>query len=341
MLASAFAWRPPAPPKATSANSLGTRPRWTVTTRSAPSIASSTMLTIARAVSSTPVPRASATCATAANAASASSSSSPPSRRGGRWPRTTLASVTVASVPPAAVAGGAWKGARALRADSKCSGRVRDVRDRAAAGADARDVDRRRAHGKLADVRLARDLGASGHADRNVRGRPTHVEREDAVEARVGRDERRAADAAGRPRQHSLYRAPAGRLKAHQAAVRPHDLDRRPHVRGGKPVTDVDQVLLEDRRDVRVHQRRHRALVLAELGQDLGGDRHREVGGDGGGDVGDDALVAAVGMRVEQADGQRLDPSATSSSTAARTAAASIGSTIVPSAPVRSGTSRT
>ena len=26
MLASAFAWRPPAPPKATSANSLGTRP---------------------------------------------------------------------------------------------------------------------------------------------------------------------------------------------------------------------------------------------------------------------------------------------------------------------------
>ena len=97
-------------------------------------------------------------------------------------------------------------------------------------------------------------------------------------------------------------------LKAHQAAVRPHDLDRRPHVRGCKTVADVRQVPLEDRRDVRVHQRRHRALVLAELGQDLRGDRHRQVGRDGGGDVRDDALVAAVGMRVEQADGQGLHP---------------------------------
>ena len=60
-------------------------------------------------------------------------------------------------------------------------------------------------------------------------------------------------------------------------------------------------------RDVRVHQRRHGALVLAELGEDLGRDRHRQVGRDGGGDLGDHPLVAPVRVGVQQADGQRLD----------------------------------
>ena len=76
------------------------RPRCTVTTRSAPSIASSTMLTIARAVSSTPAPRASATRATAAVGRVDVQLELAAEERGGRWPRTTLASVTVAAVPP-------------------------------------------------------------------------------------------------------------------------------------------------------------------------------------------------------------------------------------------------
>ena len=189
--------------------------------------------------------------------------------------------------PAAAVAGRAGKGAGALRADPERSRRLGDVRDRAAARADAGDVDRRGAHGEVADVRLARDLRPAGHADGDVRRRPAHVERQDAVEPRVGRDERCAADTAGGARQDCLDRVLAGRLEAHQPAVRPHDLDRRPHVRGGEAVADVRQVLLERRRDVRVHQRRHGALVLAELGQDLGRDRQRQVGRDRRGDLGD------------------------------------------------------
>ena len=45
------------------------------------------------------------------------------------------------------------------------------------------------------------------------------------------RDERRAADTAGRAGQHRLHRVLARRLEAHQPAVGAHDLDRRPHVR--------------------------------------------------------------------------------------------------------------
>ena len=308
MLASALACRPPAPPNATRANSLGTRPRCTVTTRSAPSIASSTMLDdragglldACAACLGDPrdggVGRVDVQLELAAEQARRQMAEDDVRVGHGR------------ARAAAAVAGRAGEGAGALGADPERARRLGDVGDRAAAGADAGDVDRRGAHGEVADVRLARDLRPPGHADGDVRRRPAHVEREDAVEARVGRDERRAADTAGRAGQDGLHRVLAGRLEAHQPAVRAHDLDRRPHVRGGEAVADVRQVLLERRGDVRVHQRRHGALVLAELGQDLGRDRERQVGRDGRGDLGDDPLVAPVGVGVEQADGQRLDP---------------------------------
>ena len=82
---------------------------------------------------------------------------------------------------------------------------------------------------------------------------------------------------------------------------------RRPDVGGCEPVANVRQVLLEHGRDVRVHQRRHGALVLAELGQDLGRDRYRQARGDVGGDLGDHPLVAPVRVGVQQAHRQRLD----------------------------------
>ena len=109
------------------------------------------------------------------------------------------------------------------------------------------------------------------------------------------------------PGQHRLHGVLARRLEAHQPAVGAHDLERRPDVGGCEPVADVRQVLLEHRGDVRVHQRRHRALVLAELREDLGRDRHRQVGRDGGRDLRDHALVAAVRVGVQQAHRQRLD----------------------------------
>ena len=66
--------------------------------------------TIARipsaASSGEPRPIASAIDCTAVRAASTSSSISPPNRRGGRWPTTTFASVTVGSAPPLPYAAG-------------------------------------------------------------------------------------------------------------------------------------------------------------------------------------------------------------------------------------------
>jgi hypothetical protein len=81
---SASACSGPAPPKATRANSLGSYPCWTDTSRSAPTMFSLTMSMIPAAASSIGRPIAVATCPTAARAASASRVISPPSSAGGR-----------------------------------------------------------------------------------------------------------------------------------------------------------------------------------------------------------------------------------------------------------------
>ncbi len=59
-----------------------------------------TMSMIPAAAASSDSPIASATVPTAARAASTSSAISPPARLVGRYPRTTLASVTVGCSPP-------------------------------------------------------------------------------------------------------------------------------------------------------------------------------------------------------------------------------------------------
>ncbi len=219
--------------------------------------------------------------------------------------------------------------------------RFGDVGDRASTGADTGDVDGRGTHGEVADTRLARDLRPARHADGDIGRGASHVEGEDAVEPRVGGDEGRAADPAGRPREHCLHGVLARRLEAHQPAVGADDLERRPNVGGCEAVPDVRQILLEHRGDVRVHQRRDGALVLAELGKDLGRDRDRQVGGDGGGDLGDHPLVATVRVGVDQADRQRLHALGDQLLDGLPRRPSSIDSTIAPSAPIRSGTSRT
>ena len=84
-LPSALACSGPAPPKATSAKSLGSKPCWTLTRRRPPSMFSLTMSTIPAAASSALArPIASATFCTADLAASASRVISPPASEVGR-----------------------------------------------------------------------------------------------------------------------------------------------------------------------------------------------------------------------------------------------------------------
>ena len=92
----------PAPPKETSAKRRGSWPRATETTRKARTIVAFAILTIAAAASSTPKPSGLATWSSIARrAADASSPMRPPRKRAGSSvPRTSCASVTVASSPP-------------------------------------------------------------------------------------------------------------------------------------------------------------------------------------------------------------------------------------------------
>ena len=170
-------------------------------------------------------PIASAIVCTAARAASTSSSISPPSRRGGRWPSTTFASVTVGSVAALAVCGGAGLRAGRLRADAERLRELGHVRDRAAAGADRVHVDRRHLDPEVADRGLAADRRLAVLAERDVRRRAAHVEGEDVVEARLARDEERACDAAGRAREDAVDRVARRLARRHQAGVGAQDVD--------------------------------------------------------------------------------------------------------------------
>ena len=72
----------------------------------------------------------------------------------------------------------------------------------------------------------------------------------------------------------------------------------------GLQVVDVARHL---RPDIGVHARCQRALVLAELGQHVARQRHREAGVDTLDDRADLLLVRRVDVRVDQPHGERLD----------------------------------
>ena len=74
-----------------------------------------------------------------------------------------------------------------------------------------------------------------------------------------------------------------------------------------RPSRRLEQIALQRGRHVGVDDRGRRALVLAELGQDLRRDRQRQVWRDLGGDGGDPLLVRWVRERVHQRDAQRGD----------------------------------
>ena len=180
--------------------------------------------------------------------------------------------------------------------------------DRAAARADRVDVDGRDADAEVRDRRLAPDRRLAVLAERDVGGRPSHVEREDVVEAGFARDEERAGDAARRAGEHRVDRV-AGRLaRRHQARVRAEDVDVRLRADRLELGLEAADVVGDLRPDVRVHARGERALVLAELGQHVRAQRDREARIEALDDRADLLLVLRVHVRVDERDGERLDP---------------------------------
>jgi hypothetical protein len=205
------------------------------------------------------------------------------------------------------VRGRARLGAGRLRADAQRPGQLRDVGDRAAAGADRVHVHRRHLDPEVANRGLAADRRLAVLAEGDVGGRAAHVEREDVVEAGLACDEQRPRDTSGRTGEHTVDRIARRLPRRHQPGVGAEDV----HVRLG---ADPAQLLLQPvdvvrhfRAHVRVHAGGQRALVLAELGEDLRRERDREARVEALDDLPDLALVRAVHVRVDQRHRQRLD----------------------------------
>ena len=181
--ARAQAWSGPAPPKATSAKSRGSRPCSTETTRRARTISAfTTSITPAGSIPAR------------ARSAAARSSSIPPGSIVGSRPRSRFASVTVARAAAAPVARRAGIGARALGADAQRPTLV-EPDDRASARADRVHGERGEPDRKLRrrDAR-ARDV----RRRRRSRTRPSTCR---PCRTRARSRSRRARRAAPRPRR--------------------------------------------------------------------------------------------------------------------------------------------
>jgi hypothetical protein len=218
-----------------------------------------------------------------------------------------------------AVARRAWHGARAPRPDVQALRRV-EPRDRAAAGADLGDVDRRDPDQLAAAAEQAaprRERGADlvlvaardtpSLDQRRLRGRAAHVERDRVVVPERARQRERCDDAGRRPRLERVDRPSRRLIGRHDPAGRLHDREPRLYEpRLHEPLLQVGDVAGHQRPDVGVDDGRRRPLVLLLLAQDLARERHRHGGQLRAQDRADAPLVLGMKVRVEQAHGDRL-----------------------------------
>ena len=205
--------------------------------------------------------------------------------------------MTVAASPAQAVAGRAGTRSRRTWPDPQGAAIV-EPRDRAAAGADRVHVDHREPDRDARHHRLGRDLRLSPEDGRDVGARPAHVEGEHVLEAACARDERRPDDPGRRPGKDARSRPGGRRGHIGHSARGLHD---------ERPRLDLLQVRRQHGRQVRVRHGGRAALVLPELGQQLGRERNEHTRQRDAQRVADRPLVLRVQEREEQADRDRLD----------------------------------
>ena len=195
----------------------------------------------------------------------------------------------------------------AARSDAQRTGERGYVGNRAAAGADAAHVERRHLGREHPHLGRARDRRLAVDDDGDVGRGAAHVEGEELAKAEAARGHHRAGDAAGRTRQHRVDRPFGGRRGAHQPAVRTHDMEVCLDAVLLQTVLDARQVAPHDRAHIVVHHRGDGAVIFAEFGEDVGGERHRDAGKAFGDDGAQGLLMGGVGIGMHQRDGQRLD----------------------------------
>ena len=160
----------------------------------------------------------------------------------------------------AAVAGRAGIGAGAFGADAVA--RAVEVQDRAAARGDRVDRHHRRAHPHARDFGLERALELA-RVERDVGRGAAHVEADHLIEPGHRRRARGADDAAGRAGQDRVLALEARGLR--QPAMGLHEVEPRA-AELGRHLIDV---AAQDRREIRVHDRRVGARDEAEQRADL------------------------------------------------------------------------
>ena len=223
--ASATACSGPAPPKANSVKSRGSRPRASDTMRMAPAMCVLPSRITAAAASSTSMPSGSASFC-AEHLAHLRHRHRP---RHGEQPLGVEPAQHQVGVgdgglgAAAAVADGAGLGARRLRPDLQHARRI-DGCNRAAAGADALHV-----HHRHVDRQAVGDGDLGGHLrhaavdQRHVGRRAAHVVGDGVGHARLRQGRRRRHHARRRPRHDGLGRLARHQPRRHRAAVAVHD----------------------------------------------------------------------------------------------------------------------
>ena len=142
-----------------------------------------------------------------------------------------------------AIAGGTRLRAGALGPDMQHAAVV-DARNRAAAGADAGDVQALQRHALAGDAPVRRDRRLAADHEGDVRRGAAHVERNEvAVTQQPGRV-LAAGDAAGRTREHAARCQPHGLGNGRNAAMRLDDQHRRGEPRLAQPPLEAGQVAL-------------------------------------------------------------------------------------------------
>ena len=136
--------------------------------------------------------------------------------------------------------------------------------------------------------------------DRALRRRPTHVERDQAIEAEHAR-EARAPDGARRgPGFDRVHGFAARGLERERTTVGLRDENLAGETTPGQPLPELTEISSDDRLQVRVHDRGARALVLTPLLGEAMGDGHGDVRQRLRHDLGGALLVRGIAIREEE-----------------------------------------
>ena len=138
-------------------------------------------------------------------------------------------------------------------------------------------------------------------------GGAAHVERQHLVEAALAGQRRGQDGAAGRARFDQADRELARGLERGEAAARGDEEEGTAHAPLAQRLVEAAEIAVHHRLDVGVGDRGRPALVLADLGRDLAGQRDRYAGQQLAQDIARAPLVLAVEIGVHVADGDRLD----------------------------------